>query len=130
MATGFFATFGFGVGFFLTTFLILFTFFVTTTLLEGSMSCLSTADNGAFPPIDSNKWETIQLEELEWNSTAQQPLYDFLNETNTDAFLILKNGRIVLEKYFGDFKKSYYLCTRFVKSEFIFEIKWLCSSTG
>ncbi len=70
---------------------------------EGELQTMNTL---YFPPIDSNEWETIQLEELGWNSTAQQPLYDFLNETNTDAFLVLKNGRIVLEKYFGDFTQD------------------------
>ncbi len=55
-----------------------------------------------FPPINSDVWETISIAELNWNEVAGQPLYDFLEENNTD-FIILKNGRIVTEKYFGDF---------------------------
>lgn len=31
-----------------------------------------------FPPIGSNDWETISLEELKWNRSAVQPLLDIL----------------------------------------------------
>lgn len=56
-----------------------------------------------FPPIGTNIWETISLEELGWKKEAEQPLYDLLEDNSTKAFILLKNGRIVLEKYFGDF---------------------------
>ncbi|MGB5555149.1 MAG: serine hydrolase domain-containing protein [Flavobacteriaceae bacterium] len=59
-----------------------------------------------FPPLTGTDWETIGIEELDWNSAAEQPLYSFLEESKTDAFIILKNGRIVIEKYFGDFNAS------------------------
>lgn len=35
-----------------------------------------------------------------WNEAAIQPLRDFLLEKNTKAFMILVNGRIVMEEYF------------------------------
>ncbi|MFS4494046.1 serine hydrolase domain-containing protein [Maribacter sp. 2308TA10-17] len=56
-----------------------------------------------FPPIGSNDWEATTLSELNWNTSAEQDLYDFLEEKETDAFLVLKGGKIVIEKYFGDF---------------------------
>ncbi|GMN11689.1 serine hydrolase [Croceitalea sp. MTPC9] len=59
-----------------------------------------------FPPTDSNEWETITISDLGWNEAAEQPLYDFLENRGTDAFLILKNGRMVVEKYFGDFTQD------------------------
>lgn len=59
-----------------------------------------------FPPTDSNAWETVSLTELKWNETAIEPLYAFLEENNTDAFLILKDGRIAIERYFGDFNAT------------------------
>ena len=36
-----------------------------------------------------------------WNSNAVGDLKAFLNQTNTKSFLILVNGRIVMEEYFG-----------------------------
>ncbi len=56
-----------------------------------------------FPPLNGNEWESISMSELDWNEAAEQSLYDFLEENNTDAFIILKDGRMVVEKYFGDF---------------------------
>lgn len=56
-----------------------------------------------FPPLTSDDWETITVEDLNWNASAVDPLLSFLEENNTDAFIILQNGRIVLENYFGDF---------------------------
>jgi len=54
-----------------------------------------------FPPIGSTAWETTSPESLGWNTSAINDLYSFLESTNTRAFIVLKNGRIVLEKYFG-----------------------------
>ena len=59
-----------------------------------------------FPPLNSEEWKTVSLEELEWNSSGEQPLYDFLEENNTDAFILVKDGKIVMEKYFGSFSAS------------------------
>ncbi|HSC54669.1 MAG TPA: serine hydrolase domain-containing protein [Phnomibacter sp.] len=54
-----------------------------------------------FPPIGSSTWETTTPESLGWNTTAIPALYNFLEGTNTRAFLVLKDGKIVLEAYFG-----------------------------
>ncbi|MCU0335417.1 MAG: hypothetical protein MUF62_10295, partial [Chitinophagaceae bacterium] len=54
------------------------------------------------PPIGSSTWETTTPESLGWNAAAIPGLYSFLQSTNTRAFLVLKNGRIVLEQYFGN----------------------------
>ena len=59
-----------------------------------------------FPPLNSNDWESIALSELKWDELAVQPLYNLLAEKNTKAFIILKNGRIVMEWYGIDFTKD------------------------
>ncbi len=59
-----------------------------------------------FPPIGSDVWETLSISDLNWNTTAEQPLYDFLNDKDTKAFIILKDGKIVVEKYFDDFSQN------------------------
>ncbi len=59
-----------------------------------------------FPPLEGDVWDTTTIEDLGWNKDATQPLYNFLEENSTDAFIILKNGRIVIEKYFGDFNAT------------------------
>jgi len=59
-----------------------------------------------FPPITSGDWETTSLEEAGFCADNEQALYDYLERTNTDAFLLLKDGRIVMERYFGDFTST------------------------
>ncbi len=54
-----------------------------------------------FPPITGSEWENISPEQLGWNSTAEQELYKFLEERETSSFIILKNGKIAIEKYFN-----------------------------
>ena len=55
-----------------------------------------------FPPIGTTNWETTTPESLGWNTDNIQPLYDYLQATQTRAFIVAQNGRIVLEKYFGN----------------------------
>lgn len=54
-----------------------------------------------FPPNNSDAWETKDINSLGWHSSAVLPLYDYLEQKHTKSFIILYNGRIVLEKYFG-----------------------------
>lgn len=53
-----------------------------------------------FPSTTSNNWETTSLSSLGWDQNAVQPLKDFLSEKNTKSFMILVDGRIVMEEYF------------------------------
>ncbi|MFD2036621.1 serine hydrolase domain-containing protein [Belliella marina] len=54
-----------------------------------------------FPPIASENWETTSPSSLNWNSDRLHELYDVLEEGDTRGFIILKEGKIVIEKYFG-----------------------------
>lgn len=65
--------------------------------------CTAHAQNPYFPPNTGNTWETISPSELGWCQEKIDSLYAFLGETNTKAFLVLKDGKIVLEKYFAPF---------------------------
>ena len=56
-----------------------------------------------FPPNGSNNWETSTPSSLSWNETELNNLYTYLQQKSTKAFIILKNGKIVAEKYFGTF---------------------------
>jgi CubicO group peptidase (beta-lactamase class C family) len=55
-----------------------------------------------FPPSDGNvTWETKTISSLGWNQTAVQPLLDYLELKHSKSFIILVNGRIVMENYFN-----------------------------
>lgn len=54
-----------------------------------------------FPPINGNQWDTISPQSLNWCQDRIDNLYAYLDSNNTKAFIILKDGKRVLEKYFG-----------------------------
>jgi CubicO group peptidase (beta-lactamase class C family) len=57
-----------------------------------------------YPPNTVNStWETIDPASLGWCQNEIDNLYDFLEQENTKGFIVLKNGKIVLEWYFGSF---------------------------
>lgn len=64
---------------------------------------IGTAQSLYFPPLTGDAWETMAPSELGWCDDRIDSLYDLLEENNTKAFIILKDGKIVLEKYFGTF---------------------------
>ncbi|MCF1716196.1 beta-lactamase family protein [Flavihumibacter sp. RY-1] len=60
-----------------------------------------------FPPVSGNfTWETTSLSSLGWKQNAVQSLKDFLAANNTKSFMILVNGRIVMEEYFNGHNAS------------------------
>lgn len=53
-----------------------------------------------FPPI-TGQWETTTVSSLGWNTDSITSLYNNLQDNGTRAFIVLKEGKIVLEKYWG-----------------------------
>lgn len=56
-----------------------------------------------FPPISGSTWDTLSPAALNWCPERIDSLYNYLDAHNTDAFIVLKGGKIVLEHYFGTF---------------------------
>lgn len=54
-----------------------------------------------FPPSGSDTWETKTPADLGWNQSAIQPLLTYLEAKHSRSFIILVNGRIVMENYFN-----------------------------
>ena len=59
-----------------------------------------------FPPLVGDTWDTIDPVDLGWCEDSILVMYDYLEQTDSKAFIVLKNGKIVLEKYFGNFTKD------------------------
>ena len=67
----------------------------------------SKAQKLYFPPLSfSANWETISPTTLGWCLPEIDSLYSFLDNEKTKGFIVLKDGKIVLEKYFGTFTKD------------------------
>ncbi len=61
----------------------------------------STPETIYFPPNASMEWETKTITELDWNASELPPLLEFLEVKNSKGFIILQNGKIVVEQYFN-----------------------------
>ncbi len=59
-----------------------------------------------FPPLTGTTWETVSMDELGWNESAIPSLLSLLQEKDTKAFIVLKNGKIAMEEYFGTFTRD------------------------
>lgn len=55
-----------------------------------------------FPPIGSGTWESTTPESLGWNTAEIPALLELLESNKTRAFILLKDGKIVFEEYFGN----------------------------
>lgn len=75
----------------------IFTLFLLLSILQASSQSLY------FPPATGNTWDTISPASIGWCQPSLDSLYSYLQQTNTAAFIILKSGKIVVEKYFGTF---------------------------
>ena len=55
-----------------------------------------------FPPKESSVWDETNYQSLNWDGTALAELLSWLPTQDTRAFIILKDGKIVVEEYWGD----------------------------
>lgn len=68
------------------------------SLIQMSLAAQSTY----FPPNFSEIWETEDASNLGWCDTSIEKMNTFHGESNTKAFIILKNGKIAFESYYND----------------------------
>jgi CubicO group peptidase (beta-lactamase class C family) len=59
-----------------------------------------------FPPTVGSTWDTISPLSLGWCPDKIDTLLNYLEDRNTKAFIVLKDGKIVIEKYFGTFTQD------------------------
>jgi CubicO group peptidase (beta-lactamase class C family) len=56
-----------------------------------------------FPPLTGEDWETVAPATLGWNEANLDSVIAFAGSRSSKAFIILKDGRIATEKYYGTF---------------------------
>ena len=54
-----------------------------------------------FPSNDSTEWDSISPLSFDYCQQNIDSLYNFLDVNNTKAFILLRDGKIVLEQYFN-----------------------------
>jgi len=75
-------------------------------LFSAASVCAQTSNNLYFPPKTGNTWQTITPQSEGFCPERIDSLYRFLEKGGTKSFILLKNGSIVLEKYFGAYTQD------------------------
>ena len=76
---------------------------ITVVLL---LNFIGKSQSFYFPPTTGNVWDSILPSNLNYCQARIDSLYNYLQIKNTKSFIILKNGKRVLEKYFGTYTKD------------------------
>lgn len=76
-----------------------FLLFVLFILFNG----FSQSQSLYFPPLVGNTWDTVSPVSLGWCTNYLDTLDNLLQQKNTKAIIILKDGKIAHETYFGTF---------------------------
>ncbi len=79
-----------------------FILFCITILL----SFAGRSQNLYFPPLTGNVWDSILPSTVGYCQPRIDSLYNYLQAKNTKSFIILKDGKRVLEKYFGTYTRD------------------------
>ncbi|MCS7019089.1 MAG: serine hydrolase [Cytophagales bacterium] len=82
---------------------IAFCYYLLTACQKNTPLLAPAAASLYFPPVSGNTWETVSPTALGWNEAELNRLYTYLQQKNTKAFIILKDGKIAVERYFGRF---------------------------
>lgn len=79
------------------------TLFVCAPLL---CTVMSFSQSLYFPPTTGNTWDTLAPESLGWCADKIDSMLNWIGAQETKAFIVLKNGKIVIEKYYGSFTQD------------------------
>lgn len=79
----------------------LFSFFILLLSCTEKQNPDSLPSEIYFPPLAGNLWESTSPASLGWNVSDIENLKTLLEDNGTRAFIILKDGKIVMEEYFG-----------------------------
>ncbi|PBQ31630.1 serine hydrolase [Sphingobacteriaceae bacterium] len=77
-----------------------FTVFLIVVFLSANFL---NAQSLYFPPLTGTMWDSIDPQSIGWCQPRIDSLYNYLQAKNTRSFIIVKDGKIVLEKYFGTY---------------------------
>ncbi|MGV3597220.1 MAG: serine hydrolase [Bacteroidota bacterium] len=75
-------------------------------LLSLGLFIAAKSQNYYFPPVMGSQWDTVSPASLNWCTSRLDTVYKYLDFKDSKAFIILKGGKIAVEKYFDDFTQD------------------------
>jgi CubicO group peptidase (beta-lactamase class C family) len=79
---------------------------IVKTIIIVLFSNTSFSQTLYFPPLTGNTWETLSPETLNWCTDSVNSLINYVGANNSKAFLVLKDGKLVIEEYYGTFERD------------------------
>jgi len=79
---------------------------ITLLLLVLLLNFIGKSQSLYFPPTIGNVWDSILPSNLNYCQARIDSLYNYLQSKDTKSFIILKDGKRVLEKYFGTYTRD------------------------
>ncbi len=76
------------------------------TLLFVSLICFLYSQGYYYPPTGSDEWEMLDYTDLNWCAEKVDSMIDYAGENEVKSLLILKEGKMVLEHYFGTYTQD------------------------
>ena len=80
-----------------------------------------------FPPLTGDQWDTLSITELGWCDDQLDELLAFLETNGTKAFLVLKDGKIVVEKIFSRYGYEHSPSVEFSRKNHYCHARWNCT---
>ena len=80
-------------------FILIMVLFTACSSASKEISENPSSEDLYFPPVNSDNWKTVSPESLGWKTENLSELYSFLKDSDTKAFIILKDGKIAVEWY-------------------------------
>ncbi|WP_400192232.1 serine hydrolase domain-containing protein [Hymenobacter sp. B81] len=75
-------------------------------LLTAALSARAQSSALYFPPLTGGTWAGTSPQSLGWCQPRLDSLLNFLGRKHTKSFIILKDGRLVVEQYYGTFTRD------------------------
>lgn len=75
--------------------------FITSCAIVVAMNAFAMAQS--YFPSSGQPWETTSFDEAGWCTDSLDALIEFLNEEDSKAFIVLYDGKIIIEHYFDSF---------------------------
>ncbi len=75
-------------------------------LLSLGLFVAAKSQNYYFPPVVGSQWDTVSPVSLNWCTSRLDTVYKYLDYKDSKAFIILKGGKIAVEKYFDAFTQD------------------------
>lgn len=80
--------------------------FILSCLIIFGFTSFAQTGTYYYPPLTGTTWDTISPSSLGWCTDKLDTLFNFLDEKNSKSFIILKDGKIVVEKYFDTYTRD------------------------